>query len=127
MKPMGFSLKTTTVADLANNVIIIKEEDSLMESVSKQYIFLQDQAVRACLIKMGWTPPEKEASVDLLDKRRLSACLAFCKDISTTTLEAAVQTKILEKLDEIRTSQGEGFRDIIDAYFKDKKAKSESK
>lgn len=66
---------------------IIVEQKNLLGIISKRIIDLDDQNTRACLIVLGWKPPEKDSGTNLLDRRRLTACLEYCKSKTTEELE----------------------------------------
>lgn len=73
--------------DPENNRIVMETQNAIGMAVNR-LIDLDDQATRACLMQLGWTPPEQEGGAVLLDRRRLEACLEYCKGKSTGELEA---------------------------------------
>ena len=79
--------KASMFADPENNRIVMETQNAIGMAV-KRLIELDDELTRACLIQLGWTPPKQEGGAVLLDRRRLDACLEYCKGKSTGELEA---------------------------------------
>jgi len=86
--------KASMFVDPENNRILRETQNAIGMAV-KLIIDLDDKLTRACLIQLGWTPPNQEGGAVLLDRRRLDACLEFCKDKSTDELEVLNHVRMM--------------------------------
>lgn len=54
---MTYEIDTTILPGDRIQQRVLYQLDGVMQELSRQVVFTQDEQVRAALVKLGWTPP----------------------------------------------------------------------